>query len=544
VTNRDTPIPWGRYSTDQVEDLIAALLLREHPGAERMNGSGGDDGIDVLARTGGGIHVFEIKSYRELLKPAQRRAIEKSARTAAEKNPDMVAWTLVVPLDHTPAERRWMNQDLAAIAGVPVDWIGRTRLEVELGRHPDLVRAYAPGSVEHLAFDLLAEHDRQAVPPRTIGEAVQRARRLGDHADTVDPFYAFDISVQPAAVTVTAWPKDQNAPPVHGSVSFKAEPGSPEAEAIEDFMTYGLPLTLGAGNIADAQISLPDGMKDLLPDGLAPERLSVIAAQVRESARLDAVDESGRVLGSLSVTFTEASSGPRGGAYRAGLDRSGYLRLVMKVGAGSSGEFEVQSQYTNDLLPSDMLPPLRFLDAARRAAGLRITMGGKTSSTRIPDGAARMSGVENMIRMAEALERIQRAAGIAFPVPESWTSEDALNVAFYDELLQKGQAPYPSPWFTLQVPLDGVRRLLAQGPLPRVSATGRQNQTAWLLGVELPMPAPFTFEIQQLLVANPLALARQCKLAAPPPVLEVEIVADQQTITMFRIDTSPTVAQP
>jgi hypothetical protein len=26
--------------------------------------------------------------------------------------------------------------------------------------------------------------------------------------------------------------------------------------------------------------------------------------------------------------------------------------------------------------------------------------------------------------------------------------------------------------------------------------------------------------------------------------MEVEIVADQQTITMFRIDTSPTVAQP
>jgi hypothetical protein len=32
VTNRDTPIPWGRYSTDQVEDLLAALLLREYQG--------------------------------------------------------------------------------------------------------------------------------------------------------------------------------------------------------------------------------------------------------------------------------------------------------------------------------------------------------------------------------------------------------------------------------------------------------------------------------------------------------------------------------
>jgi hypothetical protein len=34
LTNRDTSIPWGRYSTDQVEDLLAALLLRKHPGGK------------------------------------------------------------------------------------------------------------------------------------------------------------------------------------------------------------------------------------------------------------------------------------------------------------------------------------------------------------------------------------------------------------------------------------------------------------------------------------------------------------------------------
>lgn len=543
MTNRDTPIPWGRYSTDQVEDLLSALLLRMHPGAGRMNGSGGDDGIDVLAPVDGGIHVFEIKSYRELLKPAQKRAIEKSARTAAGKNPDMAAWTLVLPLDHTPAERRWMDEDLAAIAGVPVDWIGRTRLEVELARHPDLVRYYAPGSVEHLAFGMLAEDNRQAVPPRTVGEAVQRARRLGDHVNVVDPFYAFDISIEPAAVTVAARPKDENVPPLPWSVSFKAEPGSPEAAAIDDFMTYGLPLTVGAGNIAGLQVTLPGGMKNLLPDDLVAERLSLGpgpgAAQVRQNARLDALDASGRVLGSLSVTFTEAFNGPRGGMYRAGLDRSGFMRLVMKPGTGTSGGFEVESQYAGDLLPSELLPPLRFLDAARRAAGLRITMDGRTAEARIPGAGARMASVENMIRMAEALERIQQAAGTAFPVPERWSSQDALNVAFYDELLHKDQAPYPSPGFTYPVLLEGVRRLLAQGPLPRASATGQMNQTARLLGAELPLPSRFTFETRQLLVANPLALARQCALAAPPPVLKVEFIADRRTATMFYIDSSP-----
>lgn len=338
-------------------------------------------------------------------------------------------------------------------------------------------------------------------------------------------------------MTVTARPKDQNAPPLLSSVSLEAEPGSPEAEAIDDFMTYGLPLTVGAGNIAGVQISLPAGMKGLLPDDLVAERLSLgpgpDAPPVRQTARLDAVDTSGRVLGSLSVTFTEAFSGPRGGTYRAGLDRTGYLRLVLKVGPATSGEFEVHSQYTDDLLPADLLPPLRFMDAARRATGLRITIDGQTTSVRIPDAAARMSSAENMIRMAEALERIQRSAGIAFPVPESWSSADALNVAFYDELLRKGHAPYPTPGFTHPMPIEGVRRVLAQGPLPRVSMSGRQGRPARLLGAELPLPGPLVLETTQLLVANPLELARQCNLATPPPILEVQFVTDNRTTTVF-----------
>lgn len=126
-------------------------------------------------------------------------------------------------------------------------------------------------------------------------------------------------------------------------------------------------------------------------------------------------------------------------------------------------------------------------------------------------------------------------------MPERWSSADALNVAFYDELLHKGCAPYPTPSFTIPVPLEGLSRLLAQGPLPRVSMTAKQDKPAQLLGNELPLPAPLTLDTQQLLVANPLELARQSKLATPPPILEVQLVADQRTTTMFRIDTSPPV---
>ena len=203
-----------------------------------------------------------------------------------------------------------------------------------------VARSADPGR-HHRRGDLLAEHNRQAVPPRTVSEAVQRAQRLVDHADAIDPFYAFDINIQPAAVTVAARPKGERAAAARfGVLQGRARLARGKAKAIDDFMTYGLPLTVGAGNIAEIQLSLPEGMKDLLPDGLAAQRLALgpapNAPQVRQKARLDAVDESGRVLGSLSVTFTEALGGLRGGMYRAGLDRSGYLRLVMKVAPASA----------------------------------------------------------------------------------------------------------------------------------------------------------------------------------------------------------------
>jgi len=69
--------------------------------------------------------------------------------------------------------------------------------------------------------------------------------------------------------------------------------------------------------------------------------------------------------------------------------------------------------------------------------------------------------------------------------------------------------------------------------------TGEQNLPARLFGRELPLPARFTFQTRHLLVANPLVLARQCALPAPPPIVKVEFVPDQRTVTMFHFDREP-----
>jgi len=147
------PIPWQDLRAADVEDLIAALLLRTVDGAVRIDGSGGDGGVDVAVAGANGRHVFEIKSFCRRLTAAQKRQVLKSLRTAVEGQPDMVAWTLVLPLDPSPSEDRWMREVLAAQTTATVSWMGRTAVEVAFAEHPELARAFLPGASEPAASD-------------------------------------------------------------------------------------------------------------------------------------------------------------------------------------------------------------------------------------------------------------------------------------------------------------------------------------------------------------------------------------------------------
>lgn len=77
--------------------------------------------------------------------------------------------------------------------------------------------------------------------------------------------------------------------------------------------------------------------------------------------------------------------------------------------------------------------------------------------------------------------------------------------------------------------------MLDQGPLPRLSMTGEQgDRVPTLLGHELPIPHRLAFETNRLLVANPLELDWLVAADPPPDAVEVELVADHQTLSTFR----------
>ena len=542
MTSRDTPIPWGEYSEEQAENLIAAWLLRTHPGAQHVDGSGGDDGVDVLWPVPGGVHVFEIKSFNVRLTDRQKRKIASSLATAVKNRPDMLAWTVVLPLNRSPAEERWMTEELAKLTSVPLEWIGRTRLEAELQQHPELVMAFAPGAVQHRALEMVtAYHLEQARPPHDAAEAISRLRKLGAQADQIDPYYGIDLEVQAGGTVIARlWPKDEHAPPITGEVAFRAEPGSEAQQRIDAFMTYGRPLTVGAENIASITVDLPEVLRSLVGDGQYTEftvRVDPNAPAIRTPARLHAVDQNGRVLNALAIEWTDGSQGPFGGSFLSGRDRSGFLGLTLTKGEGHEGEIHVATHTDGEYLPSEIAPAFRFLRALHLAAGVHIVAEGRTVRLTIPPSGRDIDAAENQVRMTEALERIQQATGSVFPMPAAWSDQDAQLVSLYDQLLATGSAHVPFPGRYVPIPIAMARDLLARGPFPRAHLTGRRGRIpTGLFGHTIDLPGQMCCEISNMLVADPITLARLCHADPEPAGVNVYMCADAQTDVRFFLE--------
>jgi hypothetical protein len=541
-------VPWGECAPSQVEALVSAWLTRVVPGAQRVEGAGGDDGADVRAPVDGGIHVFEIKSFSKRLTAGNKNQISRSLATAIQRQPDMVCWTLVLPLDLTPAEIRWFNQTLAASVAVPIDYIGRTALEAGLSAHRDLLRAFAPGSVERRAMDLLGDyHAEQAAMTRGMVDGVERVQRLRDQFDLTDPDYAFDIAdVRPGRTTINIRPKDPHAAgrrPLGGLLAFLVDEGSPVQKAVDNFMRYGRPVTIPSDNVAGVDLDLPGGLGDLIPPGARPQ-VSIGQAGGdpgwRQPGRLAAV-RGGRVLATLPIEWDDSTRGPLGGAWLSGRDRSGFLEIGLRVDADLRGGMSMRAPASDDVLPSEVLPVLRFLQVLTQADHIRLEAPGHpTVETRVTgDMVGGPEVPDGGLAIAEALARIQEATGVTFPLPRQWSRKDAEQVYFCNEILRTGSVTWYWPGASVNAPAGSVARLLALGPLPRLSVSGTsgpEGATVQLFGYDVPLPGVMRMEVTDVVVADIPTLAALISHLPPWAPVAMSLVADDLTACTFVLD--------
>lgn len=540
-----TLVPWAAYSHDQTETLLAAWLTRTVPGAQHIDGAGGDGGVDVQAQIEGGQRVYEIKSFHDRLTTSQKTQIRKSLQQAIRTQPDMVHWTLVLPLNLSPAENRWFTTTLRPLATIPMDWIGRTQIEAALSQHSDLLWAFAPDSASHRALELLGMWTaEQAAMPRGMADGVERAERLRRQFAGTDPDYDFTVHPQPGQTTIHILPKDPGAGerhPITLGVELRVPVDSPQLTDIDNFLRYGRPTQIPSDYITRLDIDLPGNLNALVPTD--PETSVSITTPEQDhwrlSARLMAVRD-GAVLNSLPVEWNDRSQGPLGGTWLSGHDRSGLLGLRIRTEPDHTAEIDVTAPASDDVLPEEALPALRFLQHMKQADHLHFQAAGDPV-IRLRITGDFVSVPDTCLPVAEALSRIQAATGVLFSMPTRWNSRDADVLYVCDEVLRHGSVQWTVPERRIGLPAHVVRGLLARGPLPRFSTAGRSlvNPVIRLMRHDIPLPSPVRVVITNLVVTNVVTLATVIDHVRPDAILPVQLTPDRRTTCTISLDSAP-----
>jgi hypothetical protein len=260
---------------------MASVLLSRELQTHRVDGSGGDGGRDCYFSDDHGTDAYELKSFTGRMTQGRRRQVERSLARAMQRAPR--SWTLIVPINATPAEQVWFDS-LQAGVSARLDWKDRTWLEEKLAQYPDIIRFFS-GAAEEVVR-LLGEIAREDALPddaRTLGEQISgMVRRLNE----VDPYCEFVYFVTGETTTVTAHPRYPDAfhdrpLQVSATLRFDDSPASQEIQsAFADFMTYGTRVVIPGAHIEGLVVDAPGGLggpvvswSSMAPSSQHPRRL-------------------------------------------------------------------------------------------------------------------------------------------------------------------------------------------------------------------------------------------------------------------------------
>jgi hypothetical protein len=455
-------VDFARLSPDQYEDMVSVLLSRLWQ-AHRVDGSGGDGGRDCYFSDEEGTDVYELKSFTGRMGRTQRRQVERSLGRAMAGSPR--SWTLVVPIDPTPAEETWFGTLKAAHSGTRLEWLGKTWLDEKLARFPDITRYFSGAADEVLR--LLAEINREdALPGDAAGLAWQFAGQAG-RLNEIDPYYWFEFTIAGETVTVTAHPKYPDAPrdrpiTVTATLQFDDSPGQQEARAaLADFLTFGTPATIPPASIAKLAVDAPAGLGGEFQGGTLRLDGTFQPKPGQATTVLLRIPAHPPVRRMISLDIAEQSGGD-GGLRLLARDQSGLLTLELRFDfTQRTCQAHLAYRFHGSALPQDAVPVLRF--CAELAAGEEMAVTDPAGNIIAPvSGSFGPAESEAYIRCAELLAEVQQLAGTPFPLPTEFSTEDQRDL-LYARAILRGET-VQAEWDNLTMPLTApaADKLLSQ----------------------------------------------------------------------------------
>lgn len=260
-------VHWESLDPKTFEDMVAVLISRLNSASRRIDGSGGDGGRDIQVTTGEGLVIYELKSFTGRMNSSRKRQVEASLNRASQHEP--AEWLLVVPIDHTPAELEWFER-LAGGYGFECRWLGKTWLDGEMARRPEIARYYAHGKRYELSelFDLLRGISAEPPPVESgmVLAATEQAQSIVDEVNEHDSHYMICLELPPAGnPSVTVFPKypgaqkDRSWFAAHLAFS-DTEEGKRALRSLQDSIEFGTRCVVPSEFITEAFVDIPAGL--------------------------------------------------------------------------------------------------------------------------------------------------------------------------------------------------------------------------------------------------------------------------------------------
>lgn len=490
-------IEWTRLSGEAVEDAVAMLLCGENFEATQVRPGKGDGGIDVFvpnAADWSRRDVYQVKRYAENLTNSQKRKIVGSLRqavkTAEAEKWTISSWWLVLPLNPTPSNLAWFNQQTKDL---PFDahWVGLNRVEFLAAKYPQVIDYYLRDGRERLQeqTDRLTAIVAGRIG-RQSGEPLQPFDTVGDlHGiykamNEYDPHYRYEFSMTseppsqesapkaPGLVGVTCYGSSDGwvnisifarslaateKRPIAGEFELHLPDDGPYRQEFQKFIDYGTPVTLPAGS-AKVKLDLPGGLGGDLSDvavslGASTEFTRVSNERELIFAMLSPERES---LAEIELSLDEATVGQRGGYRTVWKDEPGFISI--EILAMEHPDLTANVSITVDVAgkrPGEVVASLEFLANMHSSnmIGLAQAFGPRefTIGT-INEERPKDLDFVRWAKIARALTSIQEHTSTRLLFPKSWSGEQAHEILDAARILSG--TPLSATWEPFQVDRD------------------------------------------------------------------------------------------
>lgn len=382
----------GDRGGEELEDLIATLLIRRHPDARQVNPSQGDGGRDVVRATDNGLEVWQIKKFAAALTASQWAQVKGSWHRfnkwlEEHGNPKVWLFHLVTPW--TPTDERQDDfENLTADAPFKAVWDGEAYVNALVDDAPTTWDRFLHGSGNLERFitskALLAASPVEQADSVSMLDAIEtRQTAIDALRDTVSDHYRIDHAVRtvrngsppapnPDDVAVyqtmtylgnDRWAVDSIVPrspsagtadPIRLHFEFLDAPGTAEHQAVQDWLNWGIPFenvrarTKRTGGPMGDQFSEESTLSFVEVDRESHPDLLFTATAVDGSTRLE------KRLQTVTATRGAVTDGLRITAKT----RFDVVRMEFRAGNGAPADVRFSTGSLDGLRPADALREL------------------------------------------------------------------------------------------------------------------------------------------------------------------------------------------